>query len=72
MRFGIKKGNFNRLGLKKQFHTMNRLGIKASNVAMMAGGVAALAGPEALPVASVLEAAGGAGKALFGLGKSLE
>lgn len=72
MRFGIKKGNFNRLGLKKSFHTMNRIGLKASNVAMMAAPVALLGGPELAPVASALEAGGMAGKALFGLGKSLE
>jgi len=47
---------------------VNRLGLKASNLAMSAGAVVALAGPEALPVASALEVAGGAGKAIFGLG----
>jgi len=50
---------------------MNRLGLKASNLAMSAGAVVALAGPEALPVASALEVAGGAGKAIFGLGSKL-
>jgi len=57
--------------LKKQAHHVNRLGLKASNLAMSAGAVVALAGPEALPVASALEVAGGAGKAIFGLGSKI-
>jgi len=48
-----------------------RLGLKASDVAMAAGGVLALAGPETLPVVSALEAGGAAGKAVFGLGNKL-
>jgi len=52
-------------------HTTARLGLKASDIAMAAGPVVALAGPEALPIASALEAAGGAGKAVFGLGSKI-
>jgi len=69
--FGLKKPESPRLGLKKQAHHAMRLGLKASDIAMAAGGVALLAGPEMVPVASALEAAGGAGKAVFGLGSKL-
>jgi hypothetical protein len=69
--FGQKKPASGRIGLKKQAHSMMRLGLKASNIALGAGAVAALAGPEALPVASALEAAGGIGKAVFGLGSQV-
>lgn len=72
MGFGMKKVHMNRLGLKQSFHTLNRLGLKASNVAMAAAPVAALAGPEGVAVGSVLEAGGMVGKAIFGLGRSLE
>lgn len=69
--FGQKKPESGRIGLKKQAHHMMRMGLKASDIAMAAGGVALLGGPEAIPVASALEAAGGAGKAIFGLGSKL-
>ena len=69
--FGIKKPESHRLGLKKQAHNMMRLGLKASDVAMATAPVALLGGPEMVPVASALEAAGGAGKAVFGLGSKL-
>jgi hypothetical protein len=67
MRLGLKKPHTNRLGLKKIAHTGVRLGLKASDIAMAAAPVVALAGPEAIPVASALEAGGGAAKAVFGL-----
>jgi hypothetical protein len=69
--FGMKKPESPRLGLKKQAHSFMRLGLKASDIAMAAGGALALAGPETLPVVSALEAGGSAGKALFGLGSKL-
>ena len=69
--FGMKKLESHRLGLKKQAHHFMRLGLKASDIAMAAGGVLALAGPETLPVVSALEAGGAAGKAVFGLGSKL-
>ena len=69
--FGMKKPESPRLGLKKQAHHFMRLGLKASDIAMAAGGVLALAGPETLPVVSALEAGGSAGKAVFGLGSKL-
>ena len=50
-------------------HTGMRLGIKASDIAMAAAPVAALAGLE--PVAAALEAGGAAGKAVFGLGTKI-
>lgn len=67
MRLGLKKPHSNRLGLKKIAHTGVRLGLKASDIALAAAPVLALAGPEAVPVASALEAGGGAAKAVFGL-----
>lgn len=69
--FGQKKPESGRIGLKKQAHHMMRMGLKASNIALGAGGVALLGGPEMLPVASALETAGGAGKAVFGLGTQI-
>jgi len=69
--FGMKKPESHRLGLKKQAHNMMRLGLKASDVAMATAPVALLGGPEMAPVASALEVAGGAGKAVFGLGSKL-
>ena len=69
--FGMKKPASPRLGVKKQAHHVMRLGLKASDVAMAAGGVLALAGPETIPVVSALEAGGSAGKAVFGLGSKL-
>ena len=69
--FGMKKPASDRLGLKKQAHHIMRLGLKASDIAMAAGGALALAGPETLPVVSALEAGGAAGKAVFGLGSKV-
>jgi hypothetical protein len=67
MRIGLKKPHMNRIGLKKIAHTTSRLGLKASDIAMAAAPVVALAGPEAVPLASALEAGGAVGKAVFGL-----
>ena len=67
MRLGLKKPHSNRLGLKKIAHTGVHLGLKASDIALATAPVLALAGPEAVPVASALEAGGGAAKAVFGL-----
>ena len=69
MGLGNKKPHSNRIGLKKMAHTGMRLGIKASDIAMAAAPVAALAGLE--PVAAALEAGGVAGKAVFGLGSKI-
>jgi len=69
--FGMKKPESPRLGLKKQTHHFMRLGLKASDIALAAGGALAFAGPETLPVVSALEAGGSAGKAVFGLGSKL-
>ena len=69
MGLGHKKPHSNRIGLKKMAHTAMRLGIKASDIAMAAAPVAALAGLE--PVAAALEAGGAAGKAAFGLGSKI-
>jgi len=69
MGFGQKKPHSNRIGLKKMAHTSMRLGLKASDIAMAAAPVAALAGFE--PVAATLEAGGAAGKAVFGLGNKI-
>lgn len=71
MRIGLKKPHMNRLGLKKMAHTTARLGLKASDIVMASAPVVALAGPEAVPIASALEAAGGAGKAVFGLASKI-
>jgi len=67
MRIGLKKVHSNRLGLKKIAHTGVRLGLKSADIAMASAPVVALAGPEAVPIASALEAGGGAAKAVFGL-----
>ena len=69
--FGMKKPASPRLGLKKSAHHIMRLGLKASDIAMATAPVTLLGGPEMVPVASALEAAGGAGKAVFGLGSKL-
>ena len=69
MGLGQKKPHSNRIGLKKMAHTSMRLGLKASDIAMAAAPVAALAGLE--PVAAALEAGGAAGKAAFGLGSKM-
>jgi hypothetical protein len=52
MGFGQKKPHSNRIGLKKMAHTSMRLGLKASDIAMAAAPVAALAGFE--PIAATL------------------
>lgn len=67
MRIGLKKPHMNRIGLKKMAHTSSRLGLKASDIAMAMAPVVAMAGPEAVPIASALEAGGATGKAVFGL-----
>jgi hypothetical protein len=71
MGLGHKKPHTNRIGLKKIAHTGVRIGLKASDIALAAAPVVALAGPEAVPVAAALEAGGGAGKAVFGLGSKI-
>jgi hypothetical protein len=71
MPFGTKKPESGRIGLKKQAHHFMRFGLKASDLALAAAPVALLGGPEAIPVASALEAAGGIGKTLFGLGSKI-
>lgn len=71
MRIGLKKPHMNRLGLKKMAHTSMRLGLKASDIAMAAAPVLALAGAEAVPVAAALEAGGAVGKKVFGLGSKI-
>ena len=71
MSFGRKKPMMNRLGLKKSAHTVMRLGLKASDIAMASAPVALLGGPEMAPIASALEVAGATGKAVFGLGSKL-
>jgi len=67
MGLGHKKQGFNRLGLKKAAHTINRIGLKASDIALAAAPVALLGGPEMAPVSAALEAGGSIGKAVFGL-----
>ena len=69
MGLGHKKPHSNRIGLKKMAHTTMRLGLKASDIALAAAPAAALAGFE--PAAAALEAGGGAGKAIFGLGSKI-
>tara|TARA_R110002167_G_scaffold234718_1_gene440006 strand:- start:99 stop:317 length:219 start_codon:yes stop_codon:yes gene_type:complete len=69
MALGPKKPRSNRIGLKKMAHTMSRLGVKASDVAMAMAPVVAMAGPEALPLAASLEAGGEVGKKVFGLSR---
>jgi len=71
MRIGLKKPHMNRLGLKKAAHTSMRLGLKASDIVMAAAPVIALAGPEAIPLASALEVGGSIGKKVFGLGTKI-
>jgi len=69
MGLGQKKPAMNRIGLKKMGHTIMRFGLKASDIALAAGPVAALAGLE--PVAAALESGGAVGKAVFGLGSKI-
>lgn len=71
MRLGLKKIVPNRLGLKREAHNIVRLGLKASDIVSASAPVVALAGPEAVPLASALEAGGMAGKAIFGLAKKI-
>ena len=71
MGLGQKKPHMNRIGLKKMGHTIMRFGLKASDIAMASAPVVALAGPEAVPLAGALEAAGGVGKKVFGLGSKI-
>ena len=71
MGLGHKKPHSNRIGLKKMAHTTMRLGLKASDIALASAPAVALAGPEAVPLASALEAGGEAGKILFGLGSKI-
>jgi hypothetical protein len=71
MALGQKKPHSNRIGLKKMAHTMSRIGLKASDIAMAAAPVALLGGPEMVPIASALEAGGATGKAVFGLTSKL-
>lgn len=71
MGLGHKKPASNRIGLKKMAHTMSRIGLKASDIAMASAPVVAMAGPEALPLASALEAGGATGKAVFGLSSKI-
>jgi len=71
MGLGHKKPHTNRIGLKKIAHTGVRLGLKASDIALASAPVIALAGPEAVPLAAALEAGGGVGKAVFGLGSKI-
>jgi hypothetical protein len=71
MSFGRKKPESNRIGLKKMAHTMSRIGLKASDIAMAAAPVALLGGPELAPVASALELGGAVGKKVFGLASKI-
>lgn len=71
MGFGHKKPHMNRIGLKKAAHTMARLGLKASDIAMAAAPVVAFAGPEAAPIAGALEVGGAVGKKVFGLASKM-
>ena len=71
MALGQKKPHTNRIGLKKMSHTMGRLGIKASDIAMAMAPVAAMGGPEMLPVAAALEAGGAVGKKVFSLANKI-
>ena len=71
MRLGLKKIVPNRLGLKREAHNIVRLGLKASDIVSASAPVVALAGPEAVPLASALEAGGMAGKAIFNLAKRI-
>jgi hypothetical protein len=71
MGFGHKKPHMNRIGLKKMAHTMARLGLKASDIALASAPVVAFGGPEAVPVASALEIGGQVGKKVFGLASKI-
>ena len=71
MKLGLKKIQANRLGLKREAHNIVRMGLKASDVISAAAPFVALAGPEAVPIASALEAGGMAGKAIFNLASKI-
>lgn len=71
MKLGLKKIQPNRIGLKRQAHNIVRMGLKASDIVSASAPAVALAGPEAVPIASALEAGGMAGKALFGLASKI-
>lgn len=71
MGLGHKKPHTNRIGLKKMAHTMARLGVKASDIAMAAAPVVAFGGPEAAPIAGALEVGGAIGKKVFGLASKM-
>ena len=63
MAVGHKKPHMNRIGLKKIAHRVTGIGLKASDIALGAAPVVAMAGAE--PAAAALEAGGAAGKAVF-------
>ena len=69
MAFGHKKPHLNRIGLKKVAHRVTGIGLKASDIALGAAPIAAMAGLE--PAAAALEAGGGAGKAVFSLASKI-
>jgi hypothetical protein len=69
MAFGHKKPHMNRIGLKKVVHRVTGIGLKASDIALGAAPVAAMAGLE--PAAAALEAGGAAGKAVFSLASKI-
>lgn len=69
MAVGHKKPLLNRIGLKKVAHRATHIGLKASDIALAAAPVVAMAGAE--PAAAALEAGGGAGKAIFGLASKI-
>jgi len=71
MAVGHKKPHMNRIGLKKVAHRVTNVGLKASDIALAAAPVVAMAGPEALPVSAALEAGGAAGKAVFSLASKI-
>ena len=69
MGIGHKKPLLNRIGIKKTAHRVTGIGLKASDIALGAAPIAAMAGLE--PVAAALEAGGGAGKAIFSLASKI-
>jgi hypothetical protein len=71
MKLGLKKIIPNRIGLKREAHNFVRMGLKAADIVSASAPVIALAGPEAVPVASALEAGGMAGKAIFSLASKI-
>ena len=69
MAVGHKKPHMNRIGLKKIAHRVTGIGLKASDIALGAAPVVAMAGAE--PAAAALEAGGAAGKAVFSLASKI-